>query len=146
MDNKIQIRYHDEMFDNLERIKEIDKGDFIDLRSAEKVELKKGDFTLINLGVSIKVPDGYWAQLVPRSSTFKNWGIIQTNSFGVIDNSYCGDGDIWMMPVYATRDTVIEAGSRVCQFTIVKKESFSLEEVDHLDGPDRGGFGSTGIE
>lgn len=140
---KIRIKYHTDM----EKLAYIDgKSDWIDLRAAEKVELKAGEFKLINLGVSMKVPDGYEAHLVPRSSTFKNYGILQTNSIGIIDNSYSGDNDIWRMPAYATRDTVIEKGDRICQFRIVKNQpQITFEETDHLDGNDRGGFGSTGV-
>ena len=139
---KLQIKYHNE---EIEKIKKIDKGDWIDLRAAEKVELKQGDFALISLGVSMKLPDGYEAHLAPRSSTFKTWGIIQTNSIGVVDNSYSGNNDIWKMPVYATRDTVINVNDRICQFRIMSKMPVvDVEEVDNLEGPDRGGFGSTG--
>ena len=139
---KLQIKYHNE---EIEKIKKIDKGDWIDLRAAEKVELKQGDFALISLGVSMKLPDGYEAHLAPRSSTFKTWGIIQTNSIGVVDNSYSGNNDIWKMPVYATRDTVINVNDRICQFRIMSKMPIvDIEEVDNLEGPDRGGFGSTG--
>ena len=139
---KLQIKYHNE---EIEKIKKIDKGDWIDLRAAEKVELKQGDFALISLGVSMKLPDGYEAYLAPRSSTFKTWGIIQTNSIGVVDNSYSGNNDIWKMPVYATRDTVINVNDRICQFRIMPKMPvLDVEEVDNLEGPDRGGFGSTG--
>ena len=139
---KLQIKYHNE---EIEKIKKIDKGDWIDLRAAEKVELKQGDFALISLGVSMKLPDGYEAHLAPRSSTFKTWGIIQTNSIGVVDNSYSGNNDIWKMPVYATRDTVINVNDRICQFRIIPKMPVvDVEEVDNLEGPDRGGFGSTG--
>ena len=139
---KLQIKYHSE---EIEKIKKIDKGDWIDLRAAEKVELKQGDFALISLGVSMKLPDGYEAHLAPRSSTFKTWGIIQTNSIGVVDNSYSGNNDIWKMPVYATRDTVINVNDRICQFRIMPKMPvLDVEEVDNLEGPDRGGFGSTG--
>ena len=139
---KLQIKYHNE---EIEKIKKIDKGDWIDLRAAEKVELKQGDFALISLGVSMKLPDGYEAYLAPRSSTFKTWGIIQTNSIGVVDNSYSGNNDIWKMPVYATRDTVINVNDRICQFRIMPKMPVvDVEEVDNLEGPDRGGFGSTG--
>ena len=115
---KLQIKYHNE---EIEKIKKIDKGDWIDLRAAEKVELKQGDFALISLGVSMKLPDGYEAHLAPRSSTFKTWGIIQTNSIGVVDNSYSGNNDIWTMPVDATRDTVINVNDRICQFRIMRK-------------------------
>ena len=139
---KLQIKYHNE---EIEKIKKIDKGDWIDLRAAEKVELKQGDFALISLGVSMKLPDGYEAHLAPRSSTFKTWGIIQTNSIGIVDNSYSGNNDIWKMPVYATRDTVVNVNDRICQFRIMPKMSVvDVEEVDNLEGPDRGGFGSTG--
>ena len=139
---KLQIKYHNE---EIEKIKKIDKGDWIDLRAAEKVELKQGDFALISLGVSMKLPDGYEAHLAPRSSTFKTWGIIQTNSIGVVDNSYSGNNDIWKMPVYATRDTVINVNDRICQFRIMPKMPvLDVEEVANLEGPDRGGFGSTG--
>ena len=139
---KLQIKYHNE---EIEKIKKIDKGDWIDLRAAEKVELKQGDFALISLGVSMKLPDGYEAHLAPRSSTFKTWGIIQTNSIGIVDNSYSGNNDIWKMPVYATRDTVINVNDRICQFRIMPKMPvLDVEEVDNLEGPDRGGFGSTG--
>ena len=139
---KLQIKYHNE---EIEKIKKIDKGDWIDLRAAEKVELKQGDFALISLGVSMKLPDGYEAHLAPRSSTFKTWGIIQTNSIGVVDNSYSGNNDIWKMPVYATRDTVINVNDRICQFRIMPKMPvLDVEEVDNLEGPDRGGFASTG--
>ena len=116
----------------------------IDLRSAKDYDLKSGEFALIDLGVSMKLPEGYYAILLPRSSTFKKYGIIQTNSIGVIDNSYSGDNDIWMMPVLAMRDTHISKNDRICQFTILPKEKFTLHTVDHLSSTDRGGFGSTG--
>ena len=111
------------------------------------MELKKGEFGLIPLGVAMQLPDGYEAHLVPRSSTFKNWGIIQTNSVGIIDGSYCGDNDMWKMPVYATRDTVIEINDRVAQFRIAENQpKIRFVETDHLSNADRGGFGSTGIQ
>lgn len=137
----LKVKYHGDV----EKIKILDNRDFVDLCSAEEVILAKDETKLINLGVSIKLPDGYWAQLVPRSSTFKKYGIIQTNSFGVIDNSYCGDSDIWKMPVYAVRNTVIPKGARICQFRIVKQQNFIIQEVDKLEDNNRGGFGSTGI-
>ena len=139
---KLQIKYHNE---EIEKIKKIDKGDWIDLRAAEKVELKQGEFAMISLGISVKMPDGWEAYIAPRSSTFKTWGIIQTNSIGIVDNSYSGNNDIWKMPVYATRDTVINVNDRICQFRIMPKMPvLDVEEVDNLEGPDRGGFGSTG--
>lgn len=142
MNEKILVRYHS---DEIDKIQPISNGDWIDLRAAKRYELKKGDFALIDLGVSIKLPDGYEAHLCPRSSTFKKWGIIQTNSMGIIDNSYSGDDDIWMMPVYAMRDTVIEVNDRICQFRIVKNQpKVEILEVERLSDVSRGGFGSTG--
>lgn len=142
-DKVIKIKYHNKSID---KIKLIDnKSDWIDLRAAETVELQAGEFKLISLGVSMKLPEGYEAHIVPRSSTFKTWGLIQTNHCGVIDNSYCGDNDIWMMSVLATRDTIINENDRICQFRIVEKmPSINFEEVTKLDSNDRGGFGSTG--
>ena len=140
---QIKIRYFS---DEIERLRYIDgKSDWIDLRCAERTELKAGYFALIPLGVAMELPEGYEAHVVPRSSTFKTWGIIQTNSMGIIDHSYCGDNDQWRMPVYATRDTVIELGDRICQFRIVENQpKLEFLECEHLSGPDRGGFGSTG--
>ena len=121
------------------------KSDWIDLHAAEDVTLKAGEFRLIPLGVAIALPEGYEAHIVPRSSTFKNYGILQTNSMGVVDCSYCGDNDQWRMPVYATRDVTIEKNARICQFRIMRNQpSLRFTRVEHLDGPDRGGFGSTG--
>ena len=126
-------------------IEKIEVGDWIDLRAAETVDMKAGDFKIISLGISMKLPEGYEAHIVPRSSTFKKWGIIQANSFGVIDNSYSGDNDIWGYPAIALRDTTINVGDRICQFRIMKKQpNIDIIEVDRLEGPDRGGFGSTG--
>ena len=139
---KILIKYHDA---DLEKIEKIAQGDWIDLRAAQTVELKAFEHRIISLGVSMRLPDGYEAHIVPRSSTFKKWGILQTNHIGIIDNSYSGDNDIWCMSVLAMRDTVIHKHDRICQFRIVKKmEEVSFEIVDRLEGPDRGGFGSTG--
>ena len=138
---EIKVRYHADI-DPLEKT---ENGDWIDLRVAEDVELKAGEFKIISLGVSMKLPDGYEAVVIPRSSTFKHWGVIQTNHFGLIDNSYCGDTDIWKFPALATRDVVIEKNSRICQFRIQKKmEDVTLTTVDRLEGADRGGFGSSG--
>lgn len=139
----IDIKYHDS---GLDKIEAIPNGDMIDLRSAKDYDLKSGEFALIDLGVSMKLPEGYYAILLPRSSTFKKYGIIQTNSVGIIDNSYSGDNDIWMMPVLAMRDTHISKNDRICQFTIIPKERFALHTVDHLSSTDRGGFGSTGTK
>lgn len=129
------------------RLIKLDKGDWIDLRASETVELKAGEYKMIPLGVGMKLPKDYEAHVLPRSSTFKNYGVIMTNSMGVIDNSYSGDGDEWHFPVYATRDTVIEKGDRICQFRIVKSQpNIMFRTVTNLDNICRGGFGSTGIK
>lgn len=144
LDKIIKIKYHDNELEKLTFIKG-NKSDWIDLRAAEDVTLNKGDFKLISLGVSMELPAGYEAHIVPRSSTFKNFGIIQTNHQAVIDESYKGDNDIWKYPVYALRDTVIHKNDRICQFRIMKKQPvIKFIEVDSLDNDDRGGFGSTG--
>jgi dUTP pyrophosphatase len=131
----------------MDKIEKINIGDFIDLRAAETVGLKAGEFKFISLGVSMKLPEGYEAHIVPRSSTFKNFGVIQTNHCGIIDNSYSGTNDVWMFPAYALRDTVISENDRICQFRIVEKmPEVTFEEVDELDDVDRGGFGSTGTK
>ena len=141
---EIKIKYHNK---NIEKIQKIAKGDWIDLRAAENVELKAGEFRLVSLGISMQLPEGYEALIAPRSSTFKMWGILQPNSPGVVDNSYCGDDDIWQMPVYATRDTVIEENDRICQFRIQEKmPDVTFTEVDTLGNDSRGGFGTTGKE
>lgn len=137
----IKIKYHND----IRPLEILDNGDWIDLRAAEDVNLEKGDFRLISLGVSMKLPDGYEAHIVPRSSTFKHWGIIQANNMGVIDNSYCGDNDIWKFPAIATRDAVIYKNDRICQFRIMRKQPcVRFDTVEHLNEPDRGGFGSSG--
>ena len=139
----IRIKYFTDKIDRLEYID--GKSDWIDLRASEDVELKAGEFKLIPLGVAMELPKGYEAHLVPRSSTFKNYGILQTNSCGIIDCSYCGDEDMWRMPVYATRDTVIHQNDRICQFRIVENQpKITFDEVESLGNADRGGFGSTG--
>ena len=140
---KIQIKYFDKEIDKIEKIS---KGDLIDLRAAETVEMKKGDFKLIKLGVGMKLPEGYKANVYPRSSTYKNFGIIMSNSVAQIDNSYSGDADEWRFPAIALRDTVIHKNDRICQFEIQKiQPEIEFEEVEHLDSESRGGIGSTGI-
>ncbi|MBQ3796010.1 MAG: dUTP diphosphatase [Butyrivibrio sp.] len=143
MKKEIKIKYFN---DNIEKLKYIDgKSDWIDLRSAEDIDLKEGEFKLIPLGVAMEIPEGYEAHVVPRSSTFKNFGIIQANSMGIIDHSYCGDNDQWFMPVIAMRDTHISFNDRICQFRIMENQPhIDFLECDHLEGQDRGGFGSTG--
>lgn len=140
----IKIKYFDNEIDKVEKI---NKGDLIDLRAAETVEMKKGDFKLIKLGVGMKLPDGYKANMYPRSSTYKNFGIILANSVGQIDNSYSGDSDEWKFPAIALRDTVIHKNDRICQFEIQKiQPEITFEEVEHLDEESRGGIGSTGTK
>ena len=140
---RIKIKY---FTDKIEKLAYIDgKSDWIDLRASETVELSAGEFALIPLGVAMELPKGYEAHIVPRSSTFKNFGIIQTNSCGIIDGSYCGDTDMWKMPVYAIRDTRIEVNDRIAQFRIVENQpKIVFEEAERLEDADRGGFGSTG--
>ena len=143
MSNEVKIKY---FTDKIEKLRYIDgKSDWIDLRAAEDMTLKQGEFALIPLGVAMQLPAGCEAHVVPRSSTFKNFGIIPVNSMGVIDASYSGDNDQWFMPVLAMRDTEIHINDRVCQFRIMANQpQISFTEVTHLEGPDRGGFGSTG--
>ena len=141
---KIKIVYHNP---NLKRLESIRQGDWIDLRAAETVELKAGESRMISLGVSMKLPQGYEAHIAPRSSSFKKWGFLQVNSVGVVDNSYSGTNDIWMLPVYATRDAVIEVNDRICQFRIMERmPRITFRTVETLDEKDRGGFGSTGTK
>ena len=140
----IKIKYFNDEINKLTYIGG-GKSNWIDLRSAETIKLKKGEFRLIPLGVGMKLPDGYEANIVPRSSTYKNFKIIQTNHMGVIDNSYSGDSDQWMMPVIAMEDTIINKNDRICQFRINKiQPQIQFEEVAHLDVVSRGGIGSTG--
>ena len=140
---KIRIKYFSQ---EIEKLRYVDgKSDWIDLRAAKEVELKKGEFALIPLGVAMELPAGYEAHVVPRSSTFKNFGVIQTNSMGVIDETYCGDNDQWFFPAYAPRDTVIHVNDRICQFRIMEHQpALDFEETDVLGNEDRGGHGSTG--
>lgn len=141
---EIKIKYFDDEITPIEKIQE---GDWIDLRAAENVVMNKGDFAMIPLGVGMILLDGYEAHIAPRSSTFKHYGILQTNSVGIVDNSYSGEEDEWKMPVYATRDTVIHKNDRICQFRIVERQpDVSFAAVDHLNDKSRGGFGSTGVK
>lgn len=140
---QIKIKYFTDKIDKLEYID--GKSDWIDLRASEEVTLKKGEFKLIPLGVAMELPKGYEAHIVPRSSTYKNFGLIQANHCGIVDGSYCGDNDMWRMPVIAMRDTTIHVNDRICQFRIMKNQPhICFEQVEHLEGADRGGFGSTG--
>ena len=143
---KIQIKYFSDKIEKLDYIGG-NKSDWIDLRAAKDVELKAREFKLIPLGIAMKLPKGYEAHVVPRSSTFKNFGIIQVNSMGVIDGTYCGDNDQWHFPAYALRDTKISINDRICQFRIMENQpNLEFEEVAKLDEKDRGGFGTTGVK
>ena len=139
---KVYIKYFTE---DVIPVEKISKGDWIDLRAAADVEFRAGEFKLIPLGVGMILPEGYEAHIAPRSSTYKNFGIIQTNSIGVVDNSYCGDEDEWKMAAYALRNTFIRKNDRICQFRIMEKQpEIEFETVEHLRETSRGGFGSTG--
>lgn len=141
---QIKIKYFNDM---LEKVKKISVGDWVDLRAAETVHLKKDDFKLIPLGVAMELPKGYEAHIVPRSSTFKNFGVIQTNHQGVIDESYKGNDDQWFFPAYALRDTIINFNDRICQFRIIEKmPEVEFVEVESLNNDNRGGYGSTGVK
>lgn len=144
MSETIKVRYLSDKIEKLDYI--AGKSDWIDLRCAEDVDLKQGEFRLIPLGVAIQLPVGYEGHIIPRSSTFKNFGVIQANHMGLIDESYCGDNDQWYFPAIAMRDTAIHAGERICQFRIVEHQPrLNFVAVETLGNSDRGGFGSTGI-
>jgi len=141
----IEIRYLSKEIEPLTYIG--GRSDWIDLRCAKETVLKKGEMKLIPLGVAMKLPEGYEAHVVPRSSAFRNFGILQANSFGIVDESYAGDDDEWCFPAYAVRDTVIHVNDRICQFRIVEHQpTIRFQEVEHLDGENRGGFGTTGVQ
>ena len=138
----IKIKY----FRDIEPIQKFENGDWIDLRSGIDIDLKAGDQALIPLGVGMILPEGYEAHIVPRSSTLKKFGVIQGNHIGIIDNSYSGDEDEWLMSVIAVRDTHISKNDRICQFRIMKKQpKLVFEQVVSLNAISRGGFGSTGV-
>lgn len=141
---KLKIKYFDP---DLIRIEQKENSDWFDLRSAIDIELLKGESKLISLGIAIELPSGYEVHIVPRSSTFKNFGILQTNSMGVVDESYKGNNDQWFYSAIAMRDTKINKNDRICQFRIMKKQpKLELEEVEFLDNKNRQGYGSTGIK
>ena len=138
---EIKIKY----LRDVPKLEKISKGDWVDLATGEDIWLREHEFALIPLGVAMQIPEGYEAILAPRSSTFKKYGILQANSIGVIDESYCGDTDEWMMAVYATREIHIPKGTRICQFRLFEHQpEISFTEVEVLGHEARGGFGSTG--
>ena len=143
MKETINIKY---LTDSIDKLTYIDgKSDWIDLRAAETVDMDPMEFKLIPLGIAMQLPAGYEAHVIPRSSTFKNFGIIQANSMGLIDESYCGDNDQWYFPAIALRKTTILANDRICQFRIMKHQpQIEFREVDDLNNESRGGIGSTG--
>ena len=148
MDDKkivLKIRY---LSDRIEKLRYIDgRSDWIDLRASEDMVIRKGECRLIPLGVAIQLPEGYEAHVVPRSSTFRNYGLIQAKSCGGVDESYCGNEDQWFVPMYATRDTEVHVNDRICQFRIMKHQpEIVFEETEQLSGKNRGGFGTTGIQ
>lgn len=137
----IKIKY----MRGVQKVERFNVGDWIDLRAAEDIEMKAGEFKLIPLGVAMELPTGYEALVAPRSSTFKKMNILLANSIGIIDESYKGDNDEWHFPAYATKDTFIRKNERICQFRIIQHQPLiHLLEVDHLGNADRGGIGSTG--
>ena len=141
--DSIKIKYFDHEIDKIEVL---DKGDWIDLRAAKDMHFDQFEQKLIPLGVAMQLPEGYEAHLLPRSSTYKNFGIIMANSMGIIDNSYCGDNDQWMFNAIALRETMVHKNDRICQFRIMKKQpTIKFDIVEKLGNDDRGGFGSTGI-
>ena len=143
MEAKLKIKYH---VKELEKLRYIDgKSDWIDLRVAENVSMKQGEYRLISMGISVEIPKGYEMLIVPRSSAYKNFGIFQTNAMVVVDESFCGDNDIIHMPILAMRDTELHINDRIGQFRLMPHQpEVHFIEVDHLDNEDRGGFGTTG--
>lgn len=137
----IKIRY----LRGVKKIERFNTGDYIDLRAAEDITMKAGEYKAIPLGVAMELPAGFEAMVVPRSSTFKKYGIIMANSIGIIDESFKGDNDEWHFVAYALRDTFIQKNERICQFRIIQHQPMiHLKEVEHLGNADRGGIGSTG--
>jgi len=138
----INIKY----LPNAHLLEQVNWGSWIDLYTYEETILKRGEQRYINLGIAMQLPDGYEAIMAPRSSTYKNWGLIQTNSIGIIDSTYCGDNDIWMFPVYAFKDITIPKNTRLCQFRIQKEQpKINFNRVEALNNPDRNGLGHSGL-
>jgi dUTP pyrophosphatase len=138
----IKIKYHNP---SMIPLVQKEDSDWIDLRCSEETIILQGEFKKVSLGTSMEIPAGFEAHIVPRSSTFSTWGIIQTNGIGIIDNHYKGNNDVWAMPVYATRDTIIQENDRICQFRIIEKQpNLIFEEVEDMNNEDRGGFGHSG--
>lgn len=137
----LKVKYHTD----IDHIRQVEGSDWIDLRSAEDVLLQAGQYKRISLGVSMELPEGYEAHILPRSSTFERYGILLVNGMGIVDGSYCGDGDIWQFPAYATRDIFIPKNARICQFRIMKNMgNLAIQTVEVLGNENRNGFGHTG--
>lgn len=140
----INIKY---FVEGLTPIEQKEGGDWIDLRAAEDIQLEAGEFKLIPLGIGMKLPEGFGAYVVPRSSTYKNFKIISANHVGIIDNAYCGNEDQWYFPAIALQDTIIHKNDRICQFRIVEiQPKVQFNVVSELEDKSRGGFGSTGVQ
>lgn len=153
---KLRIKYLKEA----NKLEKITKGNWIDVYAYEDIFVPEGGRAMVNLGFALELPKGWEGHLAPRSSTFKTWGIIQTNSVGVVDDTYIGNNDIWHMPVYClqgkdilndlykeVRGTWIKKGDKIGQFRIMEvMPSIEFEEVESFDNEDRGGFGTTGIK
>lgn len=123
----------------------VSHGEYYDLTTAEDAYLRKGEYKRISLGVAMDIPEGYYGFMVPRSSTFEKFGVLLANSVGIYENAYCGDGDIWAFLAYATRETIIPKGTRICQFAVLERPPrLTFCPVESMEHPDRGGFGSTG--
>lgn len=139
---EVKVRY----LPGAPHIEQVGWGSWIDLYTYEDVTLKAGQREYISMGVAMQLPQGYEAILAPRSSTFKRYGLLQSNSIGVIDSTYNGDDDIWCMPVVATRDIYIPKGTRICQFRIQKEQpKIHFVTVSSLGNENRNGFGSSGV-
>ena len=139
----IKVKY---FTDKIDKLQKIEQGGWIDLRLAEDIHMDAGEFRLLPLGVAMQLPAGYEAIIAPRSSTYKRWGLVQANSIGVVDGSYNGNDDQWLLPAIALFDTDIPANTRICQFRIQKEQpKLNFITVDDLDNPSRGGIGSTGV-
>lgn len=139
---KILIKYFNI---DIPRIEKLEIGGWFDLRNIKEEIIFAKIYNVISLGVAMKLPEGYEAIIAPRSSSFKNWGVLQVNGLGIIDESYSGNNDEWKWAVYPTRDTIIKQYSRICQFRIQKRQpDIIFTEVSTLEFPNRNGFGSTG--
>ena len=137
----IKIKY----LKDIQKIERFNVGDWIDLRAAETITMKAGEYRMIPLGVAMELPEGYEALVAPRSSTFRKYGILLANSVGIIDEAYKGDNDEWNFLAYAVKDTKIYKNERICQFRIIQHQPLiHLQEVESLGNADRGGIGSTG--